>query len=541
MKLELFLSCCLVAGLAGAVTVDVTAKGEPFAHYWSFGVGAGRVNEGLRAAWHEQLVRANAECGFRYVRMHDTFNDDMFVYLKDARSGKVTLNFQYVDEVYDRMLAEGVRPFVELSFFPSVLAANGAERRVMWYRGATEPDRANYPEWERLCEGFVRHLVERYGVDEVAQWYFEVWNEPNLYNGFFHGTRSDYFELYRISANAVKRVSPRLKVGGPATSNFIPDARHDGEIQDNAKSVFYPQETINDQEWKAVWLEPFLAFCAKEKLPVDFISCHPYPTDYALDPETGRSKDAIRYVHSLRDDMDYLKRTLAKSAYPKAEIHLTEWSTSPNSRDGLHDRLPPCAYLAKALFENLNKVDSLMYWTFTDIFEEKGGGGEIFHGSFGLLNFQGIPKPTYHAFRFFNALGDTAVYNADPVFVTRNSKTGKTSALVYAYPAEYESHVPSMRDIGRMRDASPTAVELTFAGLPARAPLEIETLDFDHGDAYSAWEAMGRPHAPTRAETAALKAKAEATQRELVRADGNGTLVFNRTLQPWTLVLIREL
>lgn len=286
---------------------------------------------------------------------------------------------------------------------------------------------------------------------------------------------------------------------------------------------------------------PFLAFCAAEKLPVDFISCHPYPTDYALDPESGRSKDAIRYVHSLRDDMDYLRRTLAKSAYPKAEIHLTEWSTSPNSRDGLHDRLPPCAYLAKALFENLNKVDSLMYWTFTDIFEEKGGGGEIFHGSFGLLNFQGIPKPTYHAFRMFNALGDTAVYNADPVFVTRDSRTGKTSALVYAYPSEYEIHVPSMRDIGKMKEASPTSVELTLTGLPAGASVEIETLDFDHGDAYSAWEAMGRPHSPTRAETAALKSKAEATARELVRIGKDGTLVFNRRLQPWTLVLIREL
>ncbi|MGN0833649.1 MAG: glycoside hydrolase [Kiritimatiellia bacterium] len=541
MKTTVLFLSVLALMPVGAVSVDVTASGTPFRHYWSFGVGAGRVNEGLRAAWHEQLVRARKECGFRYVRMHDTFNDDMFVYLQDAKSGKVTLNFQYVDEVYDRMLAEGVRPFVELSFFPSALAKAGGARRQMWYRNCVEPDRAHYPEWGRLCEEFARHLVGRYGIEEIATWYFEVWNEPNLYHGFFHGTKSDYFELYRVSATALKRVDARLRVGGPATSNFIPDARHDGEIQDNTMSRFYPQATINRQQWKGVWIEEFLAWCARERLPVDFVSCHPYPTDYALDPESGRSKDAIRHVHSLRDDLDWLRAALARSAYPQAEIHLTEWSTSPNSRDPMHDRLPPCAYLAKAIFANLNKVDSLMYWTFSDIFEEKGGGGEIFHGSFGLLNFQGIPKPTYHAFRMFHQLGDVAICNADPVLVTRNSKTGKTAALIYAYPAEYESHVPSARDVAKMTQASATDVDLTLTGLAAGATFEIETLDFAHGDACSAWEAMGRPHAPTIAQTAALKARAEATLRELVRAAEDGTLTYKRTLAPWSLVLIREL
>ena len=103
----------LCARIFAGVTVDAGAAGVPLEHYWSFGVGAGRVNEGLRSAWHEHLVRSNTECGFRYVRMHDTFNDDMFVYFGDGN-----YSWQYIDEVYDRMLAEGVRPFVELSFFP---------------------------------------------------------------------------------------------------------------------------------------------------------------------------------------------------------------------------------------------------------------------------------------------------------------------------------------------------------------------------------------------------------------------------------------
>ena len=130
MKARLSIGVAAALGaraLAGGMVVDAGAAAPPLAHFWSVGVGAGRVNEGLRAAWHEHLVRANRDCGFRYVRMHDTFNDDMFVHFGEDR-----YSWQYVDEVYDRMLAEGVRPFVELSFFPSALAKDDS-RTVMWY------------------------------------------------------------------------------------------------------------------------------------------------------------------------------------------------------------------------------------------------------------------------------------------------------------------------------------------------------------------------------------------------------------------------
>ena len=524
---------------AAPIVVDVQARGEHLEHYWSFGVGAGRVNEGLRAAWHEHLVRANSECGFRYVRMHDTFNDDMFVCFPQ-KNGTIVYNWQYIDEVYDRMLSEGVRPFVEFSFFPSCLAATNTIKQ-MWYRNCITVDPAKFGAWHDLCKAFVQHLVDRYGLEEVRKWYFEVWNEPNLYRGFLEGTKSDYFRLYKESALAVKEVHPSLKVGGPATSNFIADSRHDGEIQDNKKSVFYPQETINEQKWKGVWIEEFLSFCAREKLPVDFISCHTYPTDYALDPVSGRGKNAIRYVHSVRDDFGYLRKTLAASAYPNAEIHITEWSTSPNSRDALHDMLPPAAYIAKVSLENVGKVDSLMYWTFTDIFEEKGGGRDIFHGGFGMLNFQGIAKPSYNAYRMMNALGDELLWNADNVTVTRDSKRGKCAALAYAYPKEYESHVPATSDCGKYMDASPMELDLTLSGLKGGAAFEIETLDDDNGNAIKAWRAMGSPRSPTREQIAVLKAAGDATKREMARADPGGRLVLRRTLSPWSLVLVREI
>ena len=535
----LFLGGLTVLG-CGAVTVDVTAPGEAFAHYWANGTCAGRVNEGLRAGWQAQLLLAKAECHFKYIRMHDLFNDDMGVVFRQ-KNGKVVYNWQYVDDVYDFLVDADVKPFVELSFFPSAIAATNTIKQ-MWYRNCITPCETSYGDWHELVKAFTEHVVARYGLDEVKTWYFEVWNEPNLYRGFWEAGKHDYFRLYKESVTAVKSVSPELRVGGPATSNFIPDHRHDGEITDASKSRFYPQETINQQQWKGVWIEEFLAWCAAEKLPVDFISCHPYPTDYALDPEIGRSRGAVRYVDSMKDDLAWLKRTVAASAYPQAEIHLTEWSSSPNSRDPMHDELPPAAYVAKVAVENINQVDSLMYWTFTDIFEEKGPGQEIFHGGFGLLNYQGLPKPTYHAFRFLCRLGTEKLYGADPIFVTRDPATGKTRTLVYNYPDAYRAQAPHVGYAkSYLKNAAPKAVELTLTGLKPHARFAIETLDDDHGNGIKAWRAMGSPHSPTRAETAALRVAAEGTQKELLRASDEGTFTFARDVAPWSLVLIEEL
>lgn len=524
-----------------AQTIDVREKAEPFAHYWSVGVGAGRANEGLRAGWLEHLQTVKEHCGFQYVRMHGLFCDDMFVYFQKP-DGRAVYNWQYVDEVYDRMLALGVKPFVELAFFPKDIAASDSKTQ-MWYRGNVSVDRNNFGKWHDLVKAFTQHVVDRYGINEVLTWYFEVWNEPNLTGtgGFFHGTKSDYFRLYKESANAVKSVDSRLKIGGPATSNFIADGRHDGEILDHAKSRFYAQSEINKQQWKGIWIEEFLRYCERENLPVDFISTHPYPTDYALDPESGRSKDAIRYVHSLKDDITWLRKQIANSKYPDAEIHLTEWSTSPNSRDRMHDILPPAAYIIKTNLDCIGMANSLMYWTFTDVFEEKGGGEEIFHGGFGMINFQGLVKPSFHAYRMLHQLGDEKIFYQDPVFVSRSSQTGKVSALAFNYPAEYEEAVPSAKNFHNYMDATVKKLDLVLEGLKPGAVFEIETLDKENGNVYDDYREMGAPHSPSRQEIAVLKEKAWSTVKETVKADREGKLILKREIAPWSCILIREL
>lgn len=157
---------------------------------------------------------------------------------------------------------------------------------------------------------------------------------------------------------------------------------------------------------------------------------HPYPTNFALDgfgSRTGFSRSA----NATQNDLRKLKQIISESAYPNAEIHLTEWNTTPSSRDHGHDHLPAAAFVVKANIESIGLADSLAYWTFTDIFEEFGGGSSIFHGGFGLINFQGIVKPTYHAYRFLNMLGNEILSRQDGAIVTRNNQTKKIVTVKY--------------------------------------------------------------------------------------------------------------
>lgn len=315
------------------IRADARDAGAPLHHFWSTCTGAGRANEGLRAARHEHLRMVVDACGFRYVRFHGIFHDDMFVYRKGP-DGPI-YNFQYVDELFGRLLDAGIRPFVELAFMPGDLARE--KSTVFWWEAHGSPP-VDFAAWAELVRRTVRNWVDRYGVEEVRRWYFEVWNEPNL-RPFFRGTRSEYFELYKVTARAVKEVDPLLRVGGPGTSNFVPDKRFDGEVEDEtAHAVVTEAEDLDALEWRPVWLETFLDYCHTEGLPVDFVSCHPYPTDWALDGQ-GVGDNYTRGADATPRDLALLRALVDKSRYPQAEIHITEWNSTPSPRDHTHDHL----------------------------------------------------------------------------------------------------------------------------------------------------------------------------------------------------------
>ncbi|MFZ0297840.1 MAG: glycosyl hydrolase family 39, partial [Candidatus Sulfotelmatobacter sp.] len=186
------------------VVIDDSAPAHPLPHFWEQMFGSGRAILSLRDSYRSDLRSVKQVTDFRYVRFHAIFQDEVGLYDEDAQ-GNPVYNFSYVDQIYDGLLANGVRPFVELSFMPKKLAADKNALHAFWYKQNVSPPK-DYAKWDDMIRQLTRHLVDRYGAAEVAQWYFEVWNEPNL--DFWGGDpkQPTYFELYDHTARAIKSI-----------------------------------------------------------------------------------------------------------------------------------------------------------------------------------------------------------------------------------------------------------------------------------------------------------------------------------------------
>jgi xylan 1,4-beta-xylosidase len=198
------------------IAVDARGQTTPFPHFWEEMFGSGRAILTLRESYRDDLRAVKQVADFRYVRFHAILHDEVGVYNEDEH-GNPAYNFSYVDQIYDGLLKNGVKPFVEISFMPKKLAFNPDALHPFWYKQNVSPPKS-MELWDGLMTKFAQHLVDRYGVNEVSTWYFEVWNEPNI--DFWNGIprQRSYFELYAHTAKDLKGVNPRLRVGGPATA-----------------------------------------------------------------------------------------------------------------------------------------------------------------------------------------------------------------------------------------------------------------------------------------------------------------------------------
>lgn len=517
-------------------------------HVWNECVGAGRANEALRADWQAHFREAVEVLGARYVRFHGLFHDDMFVYRVEDGGGfgpptplpAPVYTFAYVDKVFDAILDAGARPFVELGFMPRALATQ--TETLFWWKAHCSPPN-DMGRWVDLVTATVEHWVDRYGIDEVRHWPFEVWNEPNLVPHFWTGTRTQYLELYEATARAVKSVDPALRVGGPSTSVFVPDDRYVGETEDRSAEVATAEAPDPDAlDWKPVWIHEFIDWCSERDVPVDFLSTHLYPTDFAFD-SAGKGTPIQRHVDATHDDLVAMQEIIAASPFPEAELHITEWSSSPSSRDAIHDTLFAATYIARAYLNAAPLADSVSYWTFTDVFEEGGGGIGPFHGGFGLVNEQGIHKPTFHAMAMLARLGDRQLTRTPDGVITRHSADGHLAALFLNYPQSMGTTAVgsalTYADTRHMAHAGPARrIRHTVAGFEPGARFVVETLDWEHGNVAEAWHRMGSPLNLSRRQTAELREVADALGRTTLVADDDGVLEIDLELAPWAVVSV---
>ena len=335
-------------------------------------IGTGRMGLALQKEYFEQLKLTQKEIGFQYIRGHGLFSDDMAIYQEREIDGNTTVeyNFTYLDMVFDSYQELGLKPFLELGFMPAKLASG--TQTIFYWKGNTTPPKA-YDSWKLLIQALLKHLIQRYGIEEVITWPIEVWNEPNLPGFWENADMNEYFKLFQSSFYAVKEVDQRFRVGGPAVcgGSDVP------------------------------WMHAFLDFCQVEKIPVDFITRHHYTTEFPKPighygyADLMESEIGFQNLHTTREIID------SYPEYKGLEIHITEFNTSYIPNCPLHDTNQNAAYIAEQLSRLGEDNESYSYWTFGDIFEEQGVPFTTFQGGFCLVANGCIPKPNFWTFKFF--------------------------------------------------------------------------------------------------------------------------------------------
>ncbi len=457
------------------IVINANAPAHPFPHFWEQMFGSGRAILSLRDSYRSDLRAVKRITGFTYIRFHAIFDDEVGIYDEDGQ-GHPIYNFSYIDQIYDGLLANGVRPFVEISFMPNKLA----DRHILhafWYKPNVSPPK-DWKHWDDLISAFTQHLVNRYGIDEVAQWYFEVWNEPNL--DFWAGEpkQATYWDLYDHTALAIKSTSPRLRVGGPATA-------------------------------QAAWVDAFIRHCAEKKIPVDFASTHVYANDLAQDV-FGASADIPRNQMVPRS-VQKVHNQITASSMPNLPLIWSEYNASYKTEPEVTDSIYMGPWLADTIRQCDGLVDIMSYWTFSDVFEEQGVVKTPFYGGYGLVAVNGIPKPAFNAFQLLHQLGDQRIHlDSDFALLTRRQDGTLVLALWnHASPEQA---------------GSPKTVTVQLKGTNATQAF-IARVDHDHGDFHSAYEKMGSPRYPTMTQIEELRKAAELPAPE-VRQMQNGNLTL---------------
>ena len=462
------------------ISLDVRQARAPIDRAFDLSVGADYSGVTIRDANQAQLKIAAAELGFRYIRFHDIFHDDLGT-VKSV-DGKIVYDWAKIDYLYDNMLKMGIRPFIELGFTPNALKTS--DQTIFYWKGNTSHPRLDL--WKNLIDTFARHLIARYGADEVRTWYFEVWNEPNLDGFWQYADQEAYFALYGVTARTLKAVDPALRVGGPSSAG-------------------------------AAWVTELLNYAKVTDTPIDFITTHTYGVDYGfLDEEGKMDLQLSKNPNAIIGDVKKVRAEIEASHVPGLPLFFSEWSTSYNPRDLTHDSYVTAPYIVTKLKATQGIAQGMSYWVYSDLFEEPGPPTTEFHGGFGLMTKDGVRKPSWFAYKYLNALKGNEIPAADAqVWAAYGNDT--VSALVWDFHLPDQGGSSNKTFYSKLVPNSPSApVTLKLAGLAhGRYALQVFRTGFKVNDAYSAYIAMGSPENITPDQLANL----QQTTRDLPEVD----------------------
>lgn len=449
------------------ICIDVE-KRYKFHNNVDYCVGTGRMGLALQKEYMEQLKLVQEHIGFKYIRGHGLFCDDMAIFDEYEEDGKkfYEYNYTYLDMVIDDYIKLGIKPFLELGFMPYKMASG--DNTVFYWKGNTTPPK-DYSLWTDMVQKLLIHLIERYGKKEVLTWPIEVWNEPNLPGFWKDADKDEYMKLFHKTFEAIKAVNKEFMVGGPAVCGGTDE----------------------------IWIKAFMEYVNANNLFPDFISRHHYTSDVPQpdghygymqlsDPDNGF--DNLKTTREIIDSYD---------RYKGLPIRITEFNTSYIPTAPIHDTNQNAAYIANQLSHLGDINESYSYWTFGDIFEERGVPFTPFHGGFGLVANGCIPKPTFWTFAFFKRLKDfegECVYKDEESVILRD-KDGLYRGILWNH-------------ISNDRKEEPINFSIDLPVSEGTFSYVTEVVDEQTCNPLKLWHGMGEPANLTEAQKIFLRQNA---------------------------------
>lgn len=492
----------------------------------------GYAPHGIRSDLLSQLTEAKKELGYDYLRFHGIFADELKVCNRN-KDGSLEFNFNHIDTLLDNLIGIGVKPFLEIGYMPKALTSS--EKSIFSYDLYVSPP-DNYNEWADLISHFMKHVINRYGIDEVLTWYFELWNEPEVEGIFWSGTRKDFFELFKVTYEIIKGINNDFKLGGFGTIYF---------------------------EKNNSWLLDFEEYALKENLTLDFFSFHIYNITFTdglanifknyekikRETENDFDREFISKLNITRGDRDYITNRIDailelinNMSVVKNEYFITEWNSTTDSRDLIHDTCYMAPFIVKNVIENSQKLNGMGFWTLSDIFEEFSNPQPIFHGGFGMMTYTGIKKPSYFAYKFLSKLGSEIVEQGLGYIVTRSGDNIQCLFYNYLHTNKlydnFDTSQISSHDRYRVFEKGKMEFfMLGLKGLEGKYKIVKQLCDRNHGSSYDIWLKMGAPEKITKDIQDYLKGQSK-PKMTVEEVDVDGVYQLNVNIEPHGILLV---
>ena len=420
------------------------------------------------------------------------------IYTEDAR-GRAVYDWTIVDRIFETYLARHVKPYAQIGFMPEALSSHPAPYQHAWrpglpyddvYTGWSYPPK-DYGKWGELVYQWVKHCVEKFGRSEVEQWYWEVWNEPNI--GYWHGTREEFFKLHDYAIAAVRRALPTARVGGPDAAGSG-GAFMQAFLEHNLRGTNYATGATGT--------------------PMDFVSFHakgaPTYVDGHVRMGLAAQLKTIDQGFARIASFPELKRTPIVIGESDPDGCAACQGPQLGYRNGtMYSSYTAAAFARTHLLAEKQGVNLAGALTWAFEFED-----QPYFAGFRALATNGIDLPVLNVFRMMAKLTGQRVPvessgDAGVEVVMRDGVRGAADvgALASLAPGRLAVMVWHYHDDDV---AGPDAnVALVLGGLPfvaGSARVTHYRIDETHSNAYGAWKRMGSPVAPTASQYAQLVA-----------------------------------